>query len=242
MQKTEIKRRLEKLNKIKDQITRLENNKDKKYTIERDNENDVKEVKMDNINGFDMKVTVKQLSDKIEELGKEAPDFIIARNTIIAEEGDTTPYYELILSDKSDVRKLTRILNRINKEYVQIDKLSLTAAKRQALQQDLLKLQEYLQGYINDPNKPLEPFIPESGDAFEKLCAIDPELASLGKLNKKANKPTEGNPNSTYNDGTTETAPGNTENNNINTTNNPNTNVVNDRDFSDKNYIETFKE
>lgn len=77
IQKTEINRRIKELNKIKGQIERLANNKDKKYEIERDIDatdktkkevNKVKEVKMDDVNGLDMKMTLKQFSDRIEDL------------------------------------------------------------------------------------------------------------------------------------------------------------------------------
>jgi len=90
IQKTEIDRRLKELNKIKEQIERLANNKDKKYTIDRDinsadNTKEVKDVKMDDVNGMDMTTTLKQFSDRIEELGKEAPDFITTRNDLLLE-------------------------------------------------------------------------------------------------------------------------------------------------------------
>jgi len=197
MHKTEINRRIKELQKIKEQIEWIEKNKDKKYEIQREN-NEIKEVKMNDINGLDMKITLKQLSDRIEALGKEAPDFILTRNEIVLERWDTTPHYELIMNNKKDARKIKSALNRINKEYIQLNKLGLTVAKRQALQQDLKRLQEYLEAYTNDPNKPLEAFVPQSGDAFEKLCAIDPDLKSMTKLNKKARKPSNGEANPEY--------------------------------------------
>jgi hypothetical protein len=40
---------------------------------------------MDDVNGMDMNTTLKQFSDRIDELGKEAPDFITSRNEIILE-------------------------------------------------------------------------------------------------------------------------------------------------------------
>ncbi|HBB04847.1 TPA: hypothetical protein DCZ39_08440 [Patescibacteria group bacterium] len=77
---------------MKKQIERLANNKDKKYTIDRDIDaqdkkeiNTIKEVKMDDTNAMDMKMTLKQFSDRIEDLGKEVPDFILTRNSIIEE-------------------------------------------------------------------------------------------------------------------------------------------------------------
>jgi hypothetical protein len=93
IQKTEITRRLKELNKIKEQIERLANNKGKTYEIERNIDAEdatkevdkVTEVKMDDVNGMDMKATLRQFSDRIEDLGKEVPDFIMARNDIILE-------------------------------------------------------------------------------------------------------------------------------------------------------------
>ncbi|MEI6119199.1 MAG: hypothetical protein WCP92_08625 [bacterium] len=41
---------------------------------------------MDDVNGMDMTATLKQFSERIEEIGKEAPDFILARNEIILEQ------------------------------------------------------------------------------------------------------------------------------------------------------------
>lgn len=67
--------------------------------------------------------------------------------------------------------------------------MSLSVDKRQALEQDLQGLQKYLEDYANNPNEPLEPFIPQSGEAFNELCKIDPELKNLGKLNEKAGHP-----------------------------------------------------
>lgn len=168
--KTEIERRLKELNKIKEQIERLANNKDKTYEIERDIDaanntkevSKVKEVKMDDVNAMDMKMTLKQLNDRIEEIGTEVPDFITSRNDIILEKGDTTPYYEFIVNNVKDASKLKLALKRINNEYITLNKMSLTDAKRQALQQDLKRLQEYLENYENNPNMPLEPFIPLS--------------------------------------------------------------------------------
>jgi len=101
--KTELKRRIKELNKIKGQIEQMANNKNKKYTINRkiDTEDkqkkedkdkqkketkEIQEVKMDDVNGMDMKTTLKQFSDRIEDLGKEVPDFILTRNDILLEQ------------------------------------------------------------------------------------------------------------------------------------------------------------
>lgn len=195
--KTEIDRRLKELNKIKGQIERIANNKGKTYDIERDiNPEDntkevkgVKEVEMDDVNAMDMKMTLKQLSDRIEDLGKEAPDFILARNEIILENPDTVPYYEIIVYDKSDARKVSKSLKKVNKEYAILDKLELTAAKRQELSQDLQDLEIYLNKVIDNPDtfKPSEhPFVPTHAEEFYKLVEIDPTLKAFMQLNKKA--------------------------------------------------------
>ena len=73
---------------------------------------------MNDINGMDMTTTLKQLNDRIEEIGKEASDFITSRNDIILEKADTKPYYEIIIHDKSDAKKLSKSLKKINNQYV----------------------------------------------------------------------------------------------------------------------------
>jgi len=195
--KTEINRRIKELNKIKEQIEWLANNKNKKYTINRDidtkdnTKKEVKNVEMDDINGMDMKMTLKQFSDRIEDLGKEAPDFILARNDILLEKADTVPYYEIIVYDKSDAKKLKNALKKINKEYVKLNKKELTAAKRQEVSKDLEALEEYLNKVIDNPDtfKPSEhPFVPTHAKEFYELVKLDPTLAAFVKLNKDADK------------------------------------------------------
>jgi len=177
--KTEIKWRIKELNKIKNQIERLEKNKNKTYG----------DVEMNDINDMDMNMTLKQFSEKIEDLGKEAPDFILSRNAIVLWEGDTTPYFEIIGYDKSDARKLNRSLKRINNEYVILDELKLTGAKRQELSQDLQDLEEYLNNVINNPDtfKPSEhPFIPRHTKEFFALMEIRPTPEQYKAMNKEA--------------------------------------------------------
>jgi hypothetical protein len=123
--KIEIKRRIDQLKKMKKQIERLEKNKDKRYTIKRENDGEV-EVKMDDINGFDMSTTLSQFNQKIEELGKEAPEFIKTRNEIVLGNGDTTPYFEIIGYTTSDAQKLSKALRKVNNEYAILDELKLT--------------------------------------------------------------------------------------------------------------------
>lgn len=123
--KVEIKRRLTELYKIKKQVERLASNKGKKYTINRDNQ-EFKDVKMDDVNGMDMKMTLKQFSDRIEDLGKEAPNFILARNEIILEQTDTVPYFEIMGYTTKDAGKISKSLRKVNNEYAILDELKLT--------------------------------------------------------------------------------------------------------------------
>lgn len=186
IQKTEIKRRLKQLYKMQDKIERLENNKDEKYTVERDDADGDMDVKMDDMNGYEMKQTLLVFSDKIEELAQEVPDFILSANAISKEEADTTPYYEFVLNNTKDATKLKLQLQTINNDYITLNKMALSADKREALAQDLERFKTYLEDYANNPNKELEPFVPQSGDAFNTLCDTDPRLQRFGKLNKKA--------------------------------------------------------
>ncbi len=193
--KTEIGRRLIELNKIKEQIERLANNKGKTYEIERDIDaanntkevSTVKEVKMDDVNAMDMKMTLKQLNDRIEEIGTEVPDFITSRNDIILEKGDTKQYYEIIVNDKNDAKKLIKSLKKVNNQYIILDKLELKWAKRQELSQDLQDLEAYLNKVIDNPDtfKPSEnPFVPTHAAEFAELVKIDPAFADFARMNK----------------------------------------------------------
>lgn len=186
MNKTEIKWRLQELNKIKNQIERLEKNKDKKYG----------ELKMDDVNEMNMKMTLKQFNDTIEDLGKEAPNFILTRNQIVVGKWDTVPYFEIIGYDKSDARKLNRALKKVNNEYAILDELKLTGAKRQEISQDLQDLEEYLNNVINNPDtfKPSEhPFVPTHTKEFFALMEIRPTPEQFKQLNKEAETPVETN-------------------------------------------------
>lgn len=177
--KTEIKWRLEELSKIQDQIEKLEKNKNKKDSG----------VKMDDVNEMDMKMTLKQFSDRIEDLGKEAPDFILARNQIILGQADTVPYFEIMGYSKSDAKKINTSLKRVNNEYAILDELKLTGAKRQELSQDLQDMEEYLNNVINNRIKPSEhPFVPTHTKDFYALMNIKPTPEQLKQLNKEADK------------------------------------------------------
>jgi len=194
--KVEIKRRLTELYKIKKQVERLASNKGKKYTINRDNQ-EFKDVKMDDVNGMDMKMTLKQFSDRIEDLGKEAPNFILARNEIILEQTDTVPYFEIMGYTTKDAGKISKSLRKVNNEYAILDELKLTWAKRQELSQDLQDLEKYLNNVINHPDtfKPSEhPFVPTHIKDFCALLGIEPTPEQYKQLNNQAgNTSTENN-------------------------------------------------
>ncbi len=240
--KMQIERRIKELNKIKEIMEDVANNKNRKYDIKRDidtkngKNKDFTEVQMNDINGMDMRMTLEQLSDRIEFLSKEWPDFILTRNGIILEDWDNTPYYETIIHDKSDAKKINRSLRKVNKEYAILDELELTWAKRQELNLDLQALEAYLNNVISNPDtfKPSEhPFVPTHRKDFFELTKINPE--SLKQLNKSAGKNwAEEKPwNSTI-----ENTKNNTEENIQDSKNTNNNNIPS---YADKDYIDTFK-
>lgn len=199
IQKVEINRRIEQLEKIKKQIERLENNQGKKYTINKKDE--VREVKMDDINAEDMEITILQLNQRIEEIGKEAPEFIKTRNEIVMENGDTTPYYEIIMNNVKDNASLKLAFQKINNDLALTDKMALSADKRRALERDLENLQEYLEKYMNNPetfDPAKEPFVAKSGAIFEEFYKQNPVLKNLIKLNARAGKKSWEKPNPDY--------------------------------------------
>ena len=179
--KTEIERRITQLKDMQKGIKRLERNTDKTN----------KETKMDDVNEMNMNITLKQFSDRIEELGKEAPNFILARNDVILGKWDTVPYFEIKGYSAGEVKKFNKVLWKINKEYAILDELKLTGAKRQEVSQDLQDLEEYLNKVINNPDtfKPSEhPFIPTHTKDFFELMNIKPTPEEYQKLNKEADK------------------------------------------------------
>jgi len=188
--KSQIQERLDRLYKMKEEIELLEKNKDKKYTIDRENVNgkkEFKEVKMDDVNGMDMKMTLKTISERLETIGENDPDFINTRNSIIGKEATITPYYEIIIKDKKDAKDMKKALNKYNKQYVLLDKISLDAAKKTEVAKDLEKLEEYLNTVIANPEtfKPSEhPFVPTHPNDFYALVKQDETLSSLLSFNK----------------------------------------------------------
>ena len=198
---SQLQERLDTLYKMKKQIDDMEQNKDKKYTIKRKNKdgiNVIEEVKMNDINDFKEDETLKQFRERLFTLENDQPNFNKTRTEIIIEEGDNTPYYEIIINDTKRARQMATALKRINKNYARLDKLWIVGAKRDAILQDLKNLNKYLENYLRNPALPIEPFIPTSGEAFNEFCAIDPDLKNLAKLNKKARKPSNGEANPPY--------------------------------------------
>ncbi|MEI6773659.1 MAG: hypothetical protein WCL18_02280 [bacterium] len=180
--KAQIQERLDRVYRMKSEVELLAKNKSKKYA----------EVKMDDVNGMDSKLTLTQISERLYKIEEDIPNFIRTRNEIINKESDTTPYYEVIINDRADAKKVNKALMKINKEYAILDELKLTGAKRQELSQDLQALEEYLNNVINNPNtfKPSEhPFVPTHTKDFYELTKIDPSI--FGKLNKEADTKTE---------------------------------------------------
>lgn len=188
--KSQLQERLDRLYKMKEEVELLVWNKEKKYTIDRENEDgkdEIKDVKMDDVNGMDMKSTLKTISERIEKIADDVPDFINTRNSIIGKEATSTPYFEIIINDKKDANDLKKSLNKYNKQYVLLNKISLDAAKKTEVAKDLEKLEEYLNTVIANPDtfKPSEhPFVPDHPEDFYKLVKEDETLSSLLSYNK----------------------------------------------------------
>lgn len=192
--RSQVQDRLNRLYRMKETLEWLDKNDAKNYTIERekiDGKDEIKEVKMSDINAYNKKETLKQISQWLEEIANEETDFISTRNKIINKETSTIPYYEIIINDKKDARKLLKSLNKLNNQYVILDKLSLDAAKKQELAQDLQDLETYLNKVITQPDtfKPSEtPFVPTHSNEFYELVKIDPTLSEFLSLNKTKTK------------------------------------------------------
>lgn len=189
MQKKEITNRINQLKDIKKHIEWLEKNKDKKYTTKRDDGNGEIEVKMDDINGYDANLTLRQFSAKVEELGKEAPEFILQRNRIIEGTATTPSRYGISINTPEDAKILQKILKKENGEYEILNKINLETAKQKELNEDLKRFDAYLTAIIKDPNnfRPTElPFIPTHAEEFKQLCEMDP---TLKKYYNSANTP-----------------------------------------------------
>lgn len=180
IQKKEIENRIRELETIKQQIERLQKNKNKKYQIKRDEGNgEFKDIVMDDINGYDTNLTLAQFNARIEELGKEAPEFIKQRNDILLNKADSTPGYKILINTPKDALILQKALQEENGEYKILNKLNLETAKEKELNEDLKRLDEYLKAVIKDPNnfRPTElPFIPTHKEEFNQLCEMDPTL------------------------------------------------------------------
>lgn len=176
MQKKEITNRINQLKDIKKHIEWLEKNKNKKYTTKWDDGNGEIEVKMDDINGYDANITVRQFSAKVEELGKEAPEFILQRNKIIEGTAETAPRYGISINTPEDAKILQKILKKENGEYEILNKINLETAKQKELNEDLKRFDQYLKAIIKDPNNFRPPFVPTHVAEFNQLCEMDPTL------------------------------------------------------------------
>ena len=180
IQKKEIENRIRELETIKQQIERLQKNKNKKYQIKRDEGNgEFKDIVMDDINGYDTNLTLAQFNARIEELGKEAPEFIKQRNDILLNKADSTPGYKILINTPEDALIIQKALQKENGEYEILNKIKLDTAKQKELNEDLKRLDEYLTTIIKNPNnfRPTElAFIPTHAEEFNQLYKIDPTL------------------------------------------------------------------
>ncbi len=198
---SQVQDRLDRLYRMKSRVELLDQHQNDKYKIKRETVNgrrEIKEVEMGDINDFDKNETLKQLNEWIEDIGNEQSDFIATRNSIINKEAGTVPYYEIIINDKKDARQMQKTLKKLNNQYAILNTISLDAAKKQELAQDLQDLEEYINKVIDNPDtfKPSEhPFIPKHKDEFFKLVENDETLSKLFTLNKtKTVIPTENKP------------------------------------------------
>lgn len=186
--RSQIQDRLDRLYAMKSEIELLEKNQNKKYKMERETKNgkkEIKEIKMGDINDFDQKQTLKQISERLERIGDQQPDFINTKNAIIGKEGATTPYFEIAINDRKDAKALQKSLKKYNQEYIKLNALSLDATKKTELAKDLEDFEKYLNQVIADPDnfKPSEhPFVPTHKKEFFELVKKEPVLSEFLKL------------------------------------------------------------
>lgn len=227
IQKTEIEKRINELEAIKKQIERLQKNKDKKYKIKRDEGNgEFKDVVMDDINGYDANITLAQFNERIEELGKEVPDFIKQRNDILLGKADMTPGYTIKINTVEDAIRIQKALKKENEEYQILNSISLETAKQKELNEDLKTFDGYLTAIIQDPDnfRPTElQFKPTHAAEFNELRKNDPTLKKYYNENKVATSTDQEN----YRNGTSTTSQDNKGDRfNNDATNNPTTREV----------------
>lgn len=115
---SQVQDRIDRLYRMKKSIEMLEQHQNKKYTIDRETANGKKEIRdivMDDINGYDMKQTLMTIGVRLKEIADEEPDFIATRNAITNKEAIiTAPYYEIIINDKKDAKKMLNALKKYN--------------------------------------------------------------------------------------------------------------------------------
>ena len=178
-QRSQIQDRLDRLYRMKETIERLEKNDAKNYAIKRetvDGKQQLQEVYMSDINAYNKKETLQQISQRLEEIANEQHKFEANRLAITNREAGVVPYYEIIINDKKDIKSLRKTLKKINNQYVILDSISLEAAKKTELARDLERLEEYLNKIETNPDtfKASEhPFIPTHLADFFELVKVD---------------------------------------------------------------------
>lgn len=175
--KTEINERLRALDKINKRIQELEKSKKNK------------EGKTNDLDETRMNIELKRINEELDDIKKQAPDFVLTRTGIILENEDKTPYFDIIGYDKKDIKKLNKALLKINNEYTILNGMSLTTAERIELKEDLEAMDLYIDQVKNHPDtfKPSEhPFIPKHIKEFCALLNIEPTPAQYKELNRIA--------------------------------------------------------
>ena len=129
---------------------------------------------------MDGNMRLMRISTELDEMAEEGPGFIAqAMDATFEEEAGVAPYYEIRIHTVADATRLKLTLNRINNDYIMLNKMNLTAAKRTELESDLKKFAEYLENIERHPEtfKPSEnPFVPTHKPEFYALAKLDPEL------------------------------------------------------------------
>lgn len=181
-QRSQIQDRLDRLYRMKETIERLEKNDAKNYAIKRetiDGKKQLQEVYMSDINAYNKKETLQQISQRLEEVANEQHKFEANRLAITNREAGVVPYYEIIINDIKDVKNLRKTLTKINNQYAILDSISLESSKKTELARDLERLEEYLNKIETNPDtfKSSENrFVPTHLADFIELARVDDTL------------------------------------------------------------------
>lgn len=170
LQKAQIKNRLKDLKNIEKQLKKIEKEKTKFEQGKLTHEDIITQKREQSLRAYNAKLT---------ELGEEAPDFITQKNAIILHEGTTTPFYEIKIHNFRDTERAEHSLKKINEELKKINISELSAARKQELEQDLSRLEKYLNTVLDQPNSfdpSKNPFVKEHLNAFNALLTICPTL------------------------------------------------------------------